>query len=107
MAEGEADGEGDSSAVELFFLAEAFGEAEASALVELFFFVEVLDALPVPVFLVDFLVVDSVVDAAVVLVVSFFSAQETKNATTTITTIEDKAVFFIGMFTDTRLFSRP
>ena len=71
--------------------------------------VVVLAELPVPAFLVVdfFMVVDSVVDAAVVLVVSFFSAQETKNATTTITTIEDKAVFFIDVFTDTRLFSRP
>lgn len=79
VADGEADGEGDSSAVELFFLAEAFfgepeGEGDASVLVELFFLVEVVDAaLLVPAFLVDFLAVaDSVVDAAVVVVVSFF-----------------------------------
>jgi hypothetical protein len=49
-------------------LGEPEGDAEVSALV--FFLVEVLD---VPAFLVvDFLAVDSVVDAAVVLVVSFF-----------------------------------
>ncbi|MEY2526173.1 MAG: hypothetical protein QOE73_944 [Verrucomicrobiota bacterium] len=78
VADGEADGEGDSSAVELFFLAEAFfgepeGEGDASVLVELFFLVELVDAaVLVPAFLVDFLaVVDSVVDAAVVLVSCF------------------------------------
>lgn len=83
------------------------GDADVSALVEVFFLVVVLEV-PVPFLVVDFLVVvEAVVDAAVVLVVSFFSAQETKNATTRITTIEDKAVFFIGMFTGTRVFSRP
>ena len=102
VAEGDADGEGDSSAVAaFFFLGE--GEADVSAVVAVvdFFLVDVA-VVPAD---VDFLVVE--VDAAVVEVASsFFCAQETTKPAATRAMIQDKTDFFIGVVKRSRLFGR-
>jgi hypothetical protein len=102
VAEGDADGEGDSSAVAaFFFLGE--GEADVSAVVDFFF----VDVAVVPAVVDFFLVVE--VDAAVVEVEvasSFFCAQETTKPAATRAMIQDKTDFFIGAVKRSRLFGR-
>jgi len=101
VAEGDADGEGDSSAVAaFFFLGE--GEADVSAVVDFF----LVDVAVVPA--VDFFLVVEV-DAAVVEVEvasSFFCAQETTKPAATRAMIQDKTDFFIGVVKRSRLFGR-
>ena len=104
VAEGDADGEGDSSAVAaFFFLGE--GEADVSAVVAVVDFF-LVDVAVVPA--VDFFLVVEV-DAAVVEVEvasSFFCAQETTKPAATRAMIQDKTDFFIGMVKRFRLFGR-
>ena len=101
VADGDADGEGDSSAVAaFFFLGE--GEADVSAVVDFF----LVDVAVVPA-VVDFFFVE--VDAAVVEVEvasSFFCAQETTKLAATRAMIQDKTDFFIGVVKRSRLFGR-
>jgi hypothetical protein len=100
VADGDADGEGDSSAVAaFFFLGE--GDSDVSDVVDFFF----VDAAVVPA--VDFFLVE--VDAAVVEVEvasSFFCAQETTKLAATRAMIQDKTDFFIGMVKRSRVFGR-
>ena len=101
VAEGDADGEGDSSAVAAFFFLE--GEADVSAVVDFF----LVDVAVVPAVVDFFLVVE--VDAAVVEVEvasSFFCAQETTKPAATRAMIQDKTDFFIGVVKRSRLFGR-
>jgi hypothetical protein len=86
-----ADGDGDSSAVVVFFLDDV-EDPDTSALAADFFFA-VVDVAVVDVF--------SVVEVAFVVVgvvVSLFEAQETKNATLKRTVIIKKTDFFIDMW---------
>ena len=103
VAEGDADGEGDSSAVAAFFF---LGEADVSAVVAVVDFF-LVDVAVVPAVVDFFLVVE--VDAAVVEVEvasSFFCAQETTKPAATRAMIQDKTDFFIGVAKRSRLFGR-
>jgi hypothetical protein len=80
-----ADGDGDASAVAVFFLVAAVVD---SALVEVDFLAVVVEV---------FLAVEVVVVGVVVSIVSFFEAQETKNATVKRTVMTERTDFFIDV----------
>jgi hypothetical protein len=88
-AAGDAAGDGDASVVAAFFL--AAGDGDASAVVVFFLVAVVVDSALV---VADFLVVDV---AVVGVVVSFFAAQETKNAMLQRSVIVERRDFFIDM----------
>jgi hypothetical protein len=101
VADGDADGEGDSSAVAAFFF---LGAGDVSEVL-VFFSVVVFFLAEAPVVPVDFFVVE--VDAAVVevaLASSFFCAQDTTKPAATRAMIQDRTDFFIDLVKRSRLF---
>jgi hypothetical protein len=91
-AYGVGEGDGDSKAdgdASVFFVEAFSGEADGDASVVAFFFV--VEAFAV----VDFLVVDALLWVEVA-AVSFFGAQEVKNAMPMRAVIKNKTGFFIG-----------
>jgi hypothetical protein len=93
VGEGDSEADGDASVSAAFSLAVFFGDAdgdgEASVVVAFFFFL-----VEVAVVAVVFLVVDADVPVDVAMV-SFFCAQEVKNATVASAVIKDKTDVFI------------
>jgi hypothetical protein len=99
VADGDADGEGDSSAVAAFFFLGAGDVSDVVAFfsVVVFFLVEAA-VVPVDFFVVDAAVVE-VADAS-----SFFCAQETTRPAATRAMIQDRTDFFIDLVKRSRLF---
>ena len=93
MAEGEAEGEADSSVVVFFFVVVFFAAGDDSVVVEdeLFFVVEVFFVV-LPVVPVDVAFVDVVVAAS-----SFFWLWQPRNAASVSAVIKDKTDVFIGL----------
>jgi len=86
VGDGDSEADGDAS---VFFVEAFSGEADGDASVVAFFFV--VEAFAV----VDFLVVDALLVVEVA-AVSFFGAQEVKNAMPMRAMIKNKTGFFIG-----------